>query len=98
MATTATSQPPTQTQQALTGGPGSPLTPEQLEKEKERVTLLLEINQALLHELVNMQKLGKGGNVQPVRNSNSSDESEKLATPEYVEYDIPFSLLTAYRG
>jgi len=66
------------------------LTPEQLEKEKERVTLLLEINQALLHELVNMQKQGKGGNVQQPRNANPSDENEKLAAPEYVEYDTPF--------
>jgi len=90
MATPVTSQPPSHTQPALVGGPGSPLSPEQLEKEKERVTLLLEINQALLHELVNMQKQGKGGNVQQPRNANPSDENEKLATPEYVEYDMPF--------
>jgi len=89
MAAPATSQPASQTQPALVGGPGSPLTPEQLEKEKERVTLLLEINQALLHELVNMQKQGKGGNVQQPRNPNPSDENEKLAAPEYVEYVTP---------
>jgi len=89
MATPVTSQPASHTQPALVGGRGSPLTPEQLEKEKERVTLLLEINQALLHELVNMQKQGKGGNVQQPRNPNPSDENEKLAAPEYVEYDTP---------
>ena len=62
-----------------------PLSPEQLAKEKERVGLLFEINQVLLHELVRLQQQGKGGNVQYPQQPNSDDANK--ASTDYVEYE-----------
>lgn len=87
MASPATSQAPGQAQPVTAGGPGSPLPQDVIEKEQARVTLLLEINQVILHELINMQKQGKGGNVQPSKNPETATEEEKkVPTAEYVEY------------
>ena len=80
-----------QTPQASSAGGGlqSPqtsvapqLSEEQLTREKERVALLFEINQALIQKLVQMQQQGKGGNVPGLPNP---DETQK-ASPDYVEY------------
>lgn len=96
MASPASSQPQAQTQPVATGGPGSPLPPELIEQEKERVTVLLEINQVILQELVNMQKQGKGGNVSQPKNPGAApQDGTKLAAPEYVEY---VSRMDDYRG
>lgn len=86
MASPATSQPQAQAQPVATGGAGSPLPPELIEQEKERVSVLLEINQVILHELVAMQKQGKGGNVSQPKPGTTPPEGTKIAAPEYVEY------------
>jgi len=71
------------------GGPGSPLPRELIKQEQERVTLLLEINQVILQELINLQKQGKGGNVQAPRNTDgTSKDGSKIASTEYVEYVV----------
>ena len=89
MASPATSQPLPRAQPVSTTGPGSPLPPELIKQEQERVTLLLEINQVILQELINMQKQGKGGNVQAPRNADgASKDGSKIPSTEYVEYVV----------
>lgn len=57
-------------------------------RDQERVTLLLEINQLLLQEIVNLQEAGKGGDVQsPAKTGDGNGEKDKpTASQEYVEY------------
>lgn len=70
-------------------------------RDQERVTLLLEINQLLLQEIVNLQEAGKGGDVQsPAKTGDGNGEKDKpMASQEYVEYvrtlprNLPPSLL-----
>jgi hypothetical protein len=69
--------------------PPTPSSPSAQARDRERVTLLLEINQILLQEIVTMQEQGKGGDVQSPANPKSEEkkEAEKpQASREYVEY------------
>jgi hypothetical protein len=69
--------------------PPTPQSPGEQARDRERVTLLLEINQILLQEIVTMQEQGKGGDVQSPANPKQEDkkEAEKpQASREYVEY------------
>ncbi|KAH0536158.1 hypothetical protein FGG08_006945 [Glutinoglossum americanum] len=53
-----------------------PLSPSQLQREKERVTLLLEINRELLQEVVNLQASGKAGMPGQPPGQTTSQEKE----------------------
>jgi hypothetical protein len=69
------------------GGP-SQSSDAQANLERQRVTLLLDINTILLQEIVVMQERGDGGDVQspnkPSEDSQQAAES-KVASKEYVE-------------
>lgn len=66
---------------------------ETAKRDQERVTLLLEINQLLLQEIVTLQEAGKGGDVQsPAKTGEAKAEGEKnVASQEFVEYVHPDS-------
>jgi hypothetical protein len=69
--------------------PPSPISAETQAREKERVTVLLEINHELLQEVINLQEQGKGGFMgpQPPPGPNGEKPPEmKQASKEYVEY------------
>jgi len=70
-----------------TAAPPIPQSPKTQALDRERVTLLLEINQILLQEIVTMQEQGKGGDVQSPAHSKPEEkkESSKPASKEYVE-------------
>lgn len=72
---------------ASTPLPGNPPSAETAARDQERVTLLLEINQLLLQEIVNLQEAGKGGDVQsPAKTGDNGGEKDKpQASQEYVE-------------
>lgn len=59
-------------------------------REKARVTILLDINSALLHEVVNLQAAGKAGSA-PNADSNADQGSDtpkpapQKPSPEYIE-------------
>ncbi|KAH0547952.1 hypothetical protein GP486_008307 [Trichoglossum hirsutum] len=77
------SAPPSQSQaqsQPQQGGAEQrpPLSPSQLKRERERVSLLLEINRDLLQEVVNLQANGKAGVPgQPQSQTTSQDKEPK---------------------
>lgn len=83
------------------GGMQSPSKPagiqspslESTSRDQERVTLLLEINQLLLQEIVTLQEAGKGGDVQsPAKTGEGTkEEGKSVASQEYVEYVLPRS-------
>lgn len=77
-------------------------TVEATSRDQERVTLLLEINQLLLQEIVTLQEAGKGGDVQsPAKTGEGGkpEEGKSVASQEYVEYVLPprFRLWNSYR-
>lgn len=81
--TTPTSaQAPSQQQNSM---PPPPLTVEETSREKDRVSLLFEINQILLQELVNMQAQGKGGSMSAQAQGQSNPGQEKAAQPVFGE-------------
>jgi hypothetical protein len=68
--------------------PPTPQSPSSQARDRERVTLLLEINQILLQEIVTMQEQGKGGDVQSPANPKPEEKKESgdaRASREYVE-------------
>jgi hypothetical protein len=68
--------------------PQTPQSPKSQAQEQERVTLLLQINQILLTEIMAMQEQGKGGDVQTPtapKPNEEKKEPEKQASKEYVE-------------
>lgn len=74
----------------------SPASAESTSRDQERVTLLLEINQLLLQEIVTLQEAGKGGDVQsPAKTGEQGgkEEGKSVASPEYLEYVAPSSML-----
>lgn len=74
-----------------------PSSGESTSRDQERVTLLLEINQLLLQEIVTLQEAGKGGDVQsPAKTTGDGgkEEGKSAASQEYVEYVSSFQLLS----
>jgi hypothetical protein len=53
-----------------------PLSPSKLQLEKERVSLLLDINRELLQEVVNLQASGKAGGLGQTTGQTSPQEKE----------------------
>lgn len=78
-------------QQVQTPGkavPQSPVSPESQARDKERVTLLLEINSHLLQEAMNLQSQGKSGHIgqmPPPKEDGKPETEVKPASKEYVE-------------
>ncbi|KAK7736504.1 hypothetical protein SLS62_011451, partial [Diatrype stigma] len=68
-------QPQGQPQKPMAATPASP---GQLQREKEQVTLLLEINRELLQEVLRLQEQGKGGmmNAQPAPGQDGNKEGD----------------------
>lgn len=71
-----------------------PLSPGAQARERDRVTVLLEINSELLKEILALQAQGKGGSVaQPPQSKEeegkAEDRNQKPASKEYVEYVSP---------
>ncbi|GME27390.1 hypothetical protein BKCO1_3700057 [Neofusicoccum parvum] len=80
-------QPQGQPQKPMAATPASP---GQLQREKEQVTLLLEINRELLQEVLRLQEQGKGGmmNAQPAPGQDGNkegDAAKKVASKEYID-------------
>jgi hypothetical protein len=71
----------------MPGNPNSP--PDALSIDKQRVSLILEINSYLLEQIQALQAEGKGGDVQSPQAANSSadgsTEQQKKPSREYVE-------------
>lgn len=90
MAAKTTVQPGQPTpQSAVRSVPQSPVSSEAQTQEKERVTLLLEINAELLQEITSLQTQGKGGytGVPPQGSAEAGKPPEmKPASKEYIEY------------
>ncbi|CAG8900852.1 unnamed protein product [Penicillium egyptiacum] len=93
-------KPPSQTNSPQTGAspaaPNQPLAQAQAQaqiaaREKARVTALLDINSALLQEVVNLQAAGKAGPASnPDTNSPASEQPDaskanQKPSPEYIE-------------
>ena len=78
------SQPIPQSMKAVAQSPVSPVAQA---KEKERVTLLLEINSELLQEIVSLQGQGKAGHIGPMppKEEGKKESDIKPASKEYVE-------------
>lgn len=68
---------------------GAPASPGQLQREREQITLLLDINRELLQEILRLQEQGKGGVMgsQPDANKDG-DAPKQVASKEYIEYVI----------
>ncbi|KAF2088579.1 hypothetical protein K490DRAFT_39421 [Saccharata proteae CBS 121410] len=64
-----------------------PASPGAQNRERERVSLLLEINRELLQEILKLQEQGKGGVVsQPAPNQDPQNPAEaKQASKEYID-------------
>ncbi|KAL1625011.1 hypothetical protein SLS54_003738 [Diplodia seriata] len=71
----------------------TPASPGQLQREREQVTLLLDINRELLQETLRLQEQGKGGMMgnQPAPGQDGNKEGDapkQVASKEYIEYVI----------
>ena len=76
--------------------PPTPTSPNSQSREKERISLLLEINRELLQETVGLQAKGKGGVIgqqRPAAQTAAGSEEggkdgdgNKPASKEYIEY------------
>ena len=84
--------PPAQTQNAQQPigkmNPPAPLSPGAQSRERDRVTLLLDINRVLLQEVLKLQEQGKTGPLpQPGQNPDEggSKEGEPRASQEYIQ-------------
>ena len=90
MAAPPTSQPQISQpipQSSMKAVPQSPVSPVAQAREKERVTLLLEINSELLQEIVSLQGQGKAGHIGPMppKEEGKKESDIKPASKEYVE-------------
>ncbi|KAF2834984.1 hypothetical protein M501DRAFT_1008780 [Patellaria atrata CBS 101060] len=70
--------------------PPQPLSPKSQAREKDRVTLLLNINKELFHEILRLQEQGKAGSVgqqqqQTKDDGNKSPGVNKAASQEYID-------------
>lgn len=74
--------------------PQPPQSPRTQARERERISLLLEINRELLQEVLRLQAEGKGGDVQaparPVKDESNgappaNPAKKTVAAPEYTE-------------
>lgn len=65
---------------------GAPASPGQLQREREQITLLLDINRELLQEILRLQEQGKGGVMgsQPDANKDG-DAPKQVASKEYID-------------
>ena len=77
-------------QQGMAAAPAPANAPSQAELDKQRVTLILEINSQLLEQIQALQAAGKGGDVQSPAQNNAADGAEAQQQPkkparEYVE-------------
>lgn len=84
-----------QTGQSTPGSAGPPPSPGTLQREQERVNLLLKINNELLQEVQSLQNEGKGGltgGQQQQQQQQGADgqagtpPANKPASKEYLEY------------
>ena len=66
--------------------PPTPLSPGAQARERDRVTLLLDINRVLLQEVLKLQEQGKTGPL-PGQNPDEagSKEGEHRASQEYIQ-------------
>lgn len=65
--------------------PPTPLSPGAQTRERDRVTLLLDINRVLLQEVLKLQEQGKTGPLpQPGQNPEEKD-GEPKASQEYIQ-------------
>lgn len=75
-----------QAQTPVKAVPPSPVSPVAQAREKERMTLLLEINNLLLKEVVDLQSQGKAGHIGPAPpNQDGKPEDKQQPSKEYVE-------------
>ena len=67
--------------------PSAGASPVNLSQEKERISLLLEINLELLQEMHKLQAQGKGGATSPQAAAHLKKEglSDALASEEYTQ-------------
>ncbi|KAI9666421.1 MAG: hypothetical protein M1821_004357 [Bathelium mastoideum] len=68
--------------------PPAPLSPGEQARERDRVTLLLDINRVLLQEVVKLQEQGKTGPLpQPGQNPDDAGnkDGEPRASQEYIQ-------------
>ncbi|KAF2808103.1 uncharacterized protein BDZ99DRAFT_392203 [Mytilinidion resinicola] len=66
--------------------PQSPVSPGAQARDKERVTLLLEINTELLQEICRLQEQGKSGHIGPMPPpKEEGKEDVKAASKEYID-------------
>lgn len=84
--------PPSQTPNAQQSvgkmNPPAPLSPGAQSRERDRVTLLLDINRVLLQEVLKLQEQGKTGPLpQPGQNPDEAGgkEGEPKASQEYIQ-------------
>ncbi|KAF2493758.1 hypothetical protein BU16DRAFT_53573 [Lophium mytilinum] len=74
------------TAQAVKSVPQSPVSPGAQARDKERVALLLEINNELLQEICRLQELGKNGHIGTMPPPKEDGKEElKAASKEYVD-------------
>ncbi|KAF4300978.1 hypothetical protein GTA08_BOTSDO10675 [Botryosphaeria dothidea] len=66
-------------------GAGMPTSPGQLQREREQVTLLLDINRELLQETLRLQEQGKGGLMTNPPPGQDGDGTKQMASKEYIE-------------
>lgn len=77
-------------------GAGMPTSPGQLQREREQVTLLLDINRELLQETLRLQEQGKGGLMTNPPPGQDGDGTKQMASKEYIEYVTQCAILGAY--
>lgn len=87
---TATPPKPQPQAQATKPMATTPASPEQQQRERDQVTLLLDINRELLQEVLRLQEQGKGGMMSsqptPGQDGNKEgDAAKKVASKEYIE-------------
>lgn len=83
--------PPIRTQDLSAVVSGSHVPPETLAIDKQRVSLLLDINQLLLLEVVKLQEDGKGGDLQPPRSEDGGAPAPRgPVSGDFAEYVFTF--------
>ncbi|EKG17770.1 hypothetical protein MPH_04985 [Macrophomina phaseolina MS6] len=63
----------------------TPTSPGQLQREREQVTLLLDINRELLQETLRLQEQGKGGLMTNPPPAQDGDATKQVASKEYID-------------
>lgn len=69
--------------------PQSPVSPGAQAREKARIDTLLEINQALIQEVMELHSQGKAGHIGPTP-EKADGEKQQQPSMEYREY-VPLS-------